>query len=164
MFKISGNQISEFKVLSKHTPVPIPRPRPKGYVPKGEVVYPKPSVYNMYTFDTSNFSREKLPYAAPKFNPVVAITGFILSCFAVIFPSTALIFLALIVSVSGILHILIQFSGKKLRATTLYNLAVIMFNGGNYEKAHKYLLRAAIKDSENEFVEYGIAKIKYYIK
>jgi len=166
MFKIMGDKITEYKILAPGTSLPKPKPRPKGYAPKGKVVYPVNAVVKSYTFDKDKFDKlpkDKLPYETLKFNPVIAVIGVIAAAVGIIISNIVVIFAAAAVCVIGIAHIFFQLTRRTKRAAFAYNVGAFRFNRGSYKKAQKSFEKSASIDDMNEYAEFASDKVKFYL-
>jgi len=168
MFKIVGNQIAEFKILSPETKLPKSKKRPPGYLPNGELVFPVNPLNKVYTstFKKEKFDRlpqDKLPYETLKFNPIIAIIGLIVAGVGIYLRNYGLVLAAAVIAAAGFAHIIVQFTRKEKRATIRYNAGAFQFNRGRYKKARESFKQAAAFDERNEYAEYAAAKVKFYV-
>ncbi len=158
LFKIKGGEVLEFKELAENIVVPKPRKRPK--VDRKEV---KSRVYS-FEKDVENLLGDKLPFASIKFNPFVAIAGVPLFLIGIFLKSNIIIALGGVVACLGFVHIIMQVGKREFRSNLIYNLGVVSFNKEKYKKAKKRFKKAIIINRYNEYAEYAIRKLSFYLE
>lgn len=158
LFKIKGGEVAEFKELGENVVVPKPRKKPK--IKTKET---KSKVYSFAKDNPESILGDRLPYCDIKFNPVIAIAGVPLFLIGIFLKNQIIIVLGAIVATIGFAHIVMQVSKKDFRAILNYNLGVVSFNKGKYKKSYKKFKKAIIMDPYNEFAEYALNKVSFFL-
>ncbi len=156
LFKIKGGEVFEFKELGDNVVIPKTRKKPKQQPTKSKV----------YSFQKENEEvtpGDKLPYASIKFNPFIAIAGVPLFLIGIFLKNQTIIALGGVVAFVGFAHIIMQVSKREFRATLNYNLGVVSFNKEKYKKANKRFKKALNIDSYNEYAEYALNKVSFFL-
>ena len=167
MFKIVGNKIDEYRILPNNAKIPRPTKRPRGYVPKGELVYP--AIPERRARRGGNPAgpmmekRESLPFKPFRLNPVIALAGIIAAPIGIFLAAAPVVLAAAVACLAGLAHIIIQLMRKDKRSAVIYNMGVLSFAGGNYKKARKRFERAAELDAGNELAAHAAAKMGIYL-
>lgn len=163
LFKLMGGQISEFKILKSNVEVPGPKPRPRNY---DKMVQEKIRTRSrVYSFDEKIFEKvepHKLPMAEVKVNILLGVLGLVILIVFLFMRYIMLLYVGLIVSLVGGIHIALQMSRKNVRSVILYNMGVWRFNKEKYLKAEEYFRKALVLDENNELAEFAINKIAFY--
>lgn len=162
MFKLYHNQISEFKVL----PGSVNVPKPKKKTAQMKRANAEKSVSKFYSFQNDEKFKElpldKLQYLSVRINPLIAIVGVLLTVVGVYLDFFPMTLIALIASVIGMLHILVQLYSKIQNSAVKYNLGVVFFNVNKYKNAKILFQKSLDKNPDNEYAEYALNKMKFY--
>ncbi len=159
LFKLIGNQISEFKVLKSTVKVPLPRPRPKDYEQKV-------SRMKLYSFGDAllkDVPQDKLPTTPISANLLPAVLGplVIAANFFVKMPVLWLVGVGL--CLLGAIWLGFALSRPKQRSVIFYNRGVRHFNKERYTKAHQCFKQALALDENNELAEFAYNKVSFYL-
>lgn len=158
LFKIKGGVVVEYKELGENVVVPKPRKKPKI---KQKAL--KSRVYSFQKDMEENLFGDKLPYVSIKFNPFVAVAGVPLFLIGIFLNNQILIALGGVVACVGFAHIIMQVTKRDFRAKLNYNLGVVSFNKEKYKKAKKRFKKALNIDSYNEYAEYALNKVSFFL-
>ncbi len=159
LFKIKGGVVVEYKEVGENVTVPKPRKKPK--VAKKNV---KSKVYSFSKDNIESVSENKLPYVHIKFNPFVAIAGVPLFLIGIFLTNHIIIALGGVVACLGFAHILLQVLKRDFRTKLNYNLGVVNFNKEKYIKANKRFKKALNIDAYNEYAEYALNKVSFFLE
>ncbi len=167
LFKIKGGVVCEFKELGENVVIPKLKDRKRlKKVKKRNQVATKSRVYSFQKENKNlleNLDKDKLPYASIKFNPIVAILGVPLFLIGVFLQNQFMIAIGGVIGCLGFAHIIKQLLNRELRSNIYYNMGVINFNKEKFKKAHKKFKKALVINSYNEFAEYGINKLSFFL-
>jgi hypothetical protein len=173
LFKIFNNKISDFKIMKDNEKVAKPKPKPEHL--KRELAEKNAhkaakgagdTGARHYTFmkdDVAESLGERLPSVYPKINFWVALTGLALIIIAIIIQVYYFYYVSLAVAGLGIFHIIAQLLRKDNRSTIFYILGASSFYDENYKKAKKRFERALQLNPLNEYAEFGLSKLSYYL-
>ena len=142
LFKLTGNQISEFKTLKSSVTVPKPKPRPRNYVMEGTVPE-KPAA---------------IAYGRIKLNPAVGIMGLVLTIIGLL---TSLLYISAaggIVALLGIVHIAVQAGRPQVKSQIVYNHGVMLKNWGKEAGARRKFTRSVGLDPLNMMAKQALAE------
>lgn len=162
LFKLIDNKISEFKILQSTVKIPAPHPKPESEKRKTAELVSKH--YSFTNEVSADIKKDKLPFADIRMNVLLGIVGLMLVLASILYVHN--FYFTLISSILcavGTLHIISQLSKKELRAVIFYDLGAMSFNAGKYKKANKRLKKAMALDPNNEYAEYGLNKITFYL-
>ncbi|MDR1067385.1 MAG: tetratricopeptide repeat protein [Clostridiales bacterium] len=155
LFKIVDDKISQLQTLKKGVKTPEPKPRPKNYDELRSKIY-------MFELP-KDLPQYKLPITKMEvsFIPAIyALVGIII-CFFV--KNVVFNIICSTLSALSLASILSRLWLKKNRSIIAYNFGANMFNRGQYEKARTFFTVAAAIDEKNEYAEYALNKVKFYI-
>ncbi|WP_250277709.1 hypothetical protein [[Clostridium] colinum] len=158
LFKIKGGEVAEFKELGDNVVVPKPR-----YRPKMKQKETKSRVYNFQKEGQADMLGDRLAYAHIKFNPIIAIVGVPLFLIGIFLNNQIIIALGGVIAFLGFSHIILQVTRREFRSMLNYNLGVFSFNREKYKKAKKRFKKALNIDVYNEFAEYGLNKVSFFL-
>ncbi len=158
LFKIKGGVVAEFKELGDNVVIPKPRKKP---IQKQRIT--KSKVYSFQKENEQNIIGDKLPFVSIKFNPFVAIIGVPLLLIGIFLKNLVLIALGTVLACLGFIHIIIQILNREFRSTVYYNLGVVNFNKEKFKKAEKRFKKSLMINSYNEFAEYAINKVSFFL-
>ncbi len=163
LFKIKGGEVSEFKELGENVVIPKPRYRKK--------IKQKETKSRVYLFQRENksdllqnISPDKLPYANIKFNPFVVIAGVPLFLIGIFLNNQIIISIGAVIACLGFFHIILQVTKREFRSSLQYNLGVISFNKERYKKAQKRFRKSLDINNFNEFAEYALNKVSFFLE
>lgn len=173
LFKLKGNVISEFKILPPDAKVPTPRRR---------IVQEKPIHTRVYAFekehktiqkqpkkgkdtvDESGVTKEYLKLTADfPINPTLAAIGMVSSIISIFVGYAPVIVACALIALAGFVHVVFQISRPNFRSIYYYNKGARLFNKERYFKARFYLDKALGLNPENEYAEYAMNKLSYYL-
>lgn len=160
LFKIKGGEVVDFKELSENVLVPKPKHKKsiKRKETKSKVYYFQKSQNN-----NTNINQDKLSYSHIKFNPLLAVIGIPLFLSGIFLDNNITVGIGSVLALLGFFHILFQITRAEFRSTLSYNLGVVSFNKEKYKKAQKKFKKALKINSFNEFAEYGLNKVSFFI-
>ena len=163
LFKIKGGEVAEFKELGENVVVPKPRYRKKAKQ--------KETKSRVYLFEKenkanigANVSSDKLQYTFIKFNPFIAIAGVPLFLIGIFLNNQVMIAVGGVVACLGFFHIIFQITKREFRSALNYNLGVVSFNKERYKKAQKRFKKALEINNFNEFAEYALNKVSFFLE
>lgn len=156
LFKIKGGQVSEYKQLALNIIVPKPK-------------MPKDTKARVYLFQKSGknpldyVDKDKLPFVMIKLNPLIALIGIPVFIFGVYSNNITTFGIGIMIALIGFFHIIAQMRSNEFRSNFHYNMGVIRFNRGKYNKANKIFKKALNMNLKNEFAEYAVSKVSFFI-
>jgi len=155
LFKLQNGQISEYELLKSTVKAPKPVARPKNY---------ETMMARKYSFENieEKISKNSLDYKEMNINIMLCILGILIMLVSFYFSNMVLILASTAICIAGMVHVFIQTSKKDFRAAVQYNLGVMNFNKGKYEKAAVKFDKAARTDPDDEDIEYAQNKVKFY--
>jgi len=163
LFKLTNNQISEFKTLKSNVHIPDVKKRPKNY----DAMFREKiqTASRLYSFDETPFKEagpDKLPTAPVKVNIWLGVGGLSILIVFIIINNMLIVAAGLLVCAAGIVHIIVQLSKSDVRSVFAYNRGVRRFNKENYAEAGVYFKKAVALDPHNEMAEYAVNKMTFY--
>jgi hypothetical protein len=169
LFKLLGNELSEFEILKSTVKVPEPIERPpnydelvttnalEAYVRKLErLKKDKKTAKN--TKEIPEFTSHKM-----KLNVVALVIGIVLTIASIPIKNLPISIIALAIAVLGFIHTVYQISKKEFRAILMYNFGVYNFKKEKYDKAYLQFKKAHSLYELNETIEFAAKKSKFYI-
>lgn len=157
LFKIISNKISRFEILKSTAKIPKSKPRPHNY---DEMTA---KVYSFTDTEDNDIGKDILGYQNININFLLALTGIISLALSVLLPFRSLVIISAIICIGGLLSILKQLSNKERKSLIYYNIGAFYFNKEKYEKAKNNFKKSLDFDINNEYAEYAITKVKFYI-
>jgi hypothetical protein len=163
LFKLTANQISEFKTLKSNVHIPALKKRPKNY----DAMFKEKiqTASRLYSFDKEPFKEagfDRLPSSPVKINILAGVAGLLALAAYIYLRTVPVLAAALVLCLAGIAHITMQLSKKETRSVMAYNKGVKRFNKERYPEATAYFKRAAALDANNEMAEYAVNKMTFY--
>lgn len=163
LFKLKGNQITEFKTLKSNVQIPKTKKRPPNY----DTMFREniKTASRVYSFDDTPFKEagpDKLPTADVKINMWLGVIGLAIIIIFAFTKVLALLIIGLPICVTGIVHISIQMSKRELRSIIAYNKGVRKFNKEKYNEAGLNFKKAILLNPSNEMAEYAANKMTFY--
>ncbi|MDR2899265.1 MAG: hypothetical protein LBU94_03030 [Clostridiales bacterium] len=156
LFKLYNRQISEYELLKSTVKPPEPVPRPKDY---DNIMAKKYSFANI----EEKISRDYLEFKDININILLCLAGLILTVASVYFNIMALLAVSVLISIAGVIHVFIQMKNTNFNGSMVYNIGVMQFNKGKYEKARRNFERAFKHNPDDEDAEYALSKVKFYL-
>lgn len=161
LFKLIENKVTEFQILKSTVKVPEPRVKPESEKRKTAEAVAK---YYSFTNEVKNKVKpDRLPFADMRINVLLGILGLALVLASLYIDWFIFTVISSVLCATGILHIIVQLLKKELQASILYNLGVMNFNRGKYKKADKRFKSSARLDPNNEYTEYALNKVTFYL-
>jgi hypothetical protein len=162
MFKLKGDEISEFKVIKNTTGLPKPRKKPES-VRRAEIMelmearfHEKPKPVN------KTVGRPSLPYGPMALRMQLAVLGVIWLGFSLFFNDFYITLIGLSLLMLGFLHICFQLARRRTRSILNYTRGVMHFNRGGYSDAQRLFEKSLRQDPYNDLAKYAAAKTKLY--
>jgi len=165
LFKLTGNQISEFKTLKSNVTIPEIKKRPKNY----DAMFKEKikTASRLYSFDETTYNeigRDKLPSAPVKINIWLGVFGLVVVIAYIFSHSFAVLIAGLVICGLGAAHIVIQINVKETRSIIVYNRGAKRFNAERYDEADFSFKKALFLDPQNEMAEYAVNKMSFYTR
>lgn len=164
LFKLKDNQISEYKILEPSVKVAKPRKKPKRLkTPKIQATASPVPIAPSPGREKREAAQEgliRLPYGNMRINVVIALLGLSLALGGVLPDIMPLAVSGAALCAAGFIHITVQLSNKKRRSVVIYNMGVMSYNTGKYNKAAKRFDKALSLDGKNELALRAAEKIK----
>lgn len=163
MFKIIGDEITEFEILKSTVKIPKAKPRTKEYRKELErkILEAEGREVNIKGYFEDD-RENRLPYGDLEVNFVVAIIGLVVILIGS-FLNIYLMAAGFVVCVLGLLHILLQLAGRRRRSMFVYNIGVWFYNMSKYEAAHKRFKKALSIYKYNEMAQEALNKSVLYL-
>jgi hypothetical protein len=159
LFKLKSNQISEYKVLKKEVAIPPAKQRPTNY----DVLYTRSKVYSADGTEMPATSHDQLPPAELNINIWIGLIGLFMTIGSLYLGNLPLIVVSILVCAGGLAHMFKQLSRNENRSLIFYNRGARKFNKEKYSEAKYLFQRSFMFDDKNEFTEYALHKIEYYL-
>lgn len=159
LFKLKNNQISDYKVLRKEVVIPSAKKRPANY----DVLYTRSKVYSADGTEMAAVRQDQLPTAELDINIWIGLIGLLMTIGSVYLGNTSLIVVSVLVCAGGLAHMFKQLSLSANRSLLFYNRGARKFNKEKYADAKFLFQRAFMLDDTNEFAEYALHKVEYYL-
>lgn len=164
LFKLKGNQVTEFKTLKSNVEVPQAKKRPKNY----DAMFREKikTASRVYSFDDTPFKQagqDKLPTTDVKVNIWIGVIGLAIVIAFLFIKMIVFLIIGILVCVTGIVHISMQMSKKETRSVLAYNSGVRKFNKEKYKEANFSFKKALLINPQNEMAEYAINKMTFYL-
>lgn len=157
LFKVKGGEIYEFKELAYNIKVKPPR-------------YRAPTKARVYSFQKNNkknplenIKQDKLPFTSIHLNPIIMIIGLLIFGVGYWRNISVASIVGIGISILGLIYIIWQSRKDEFKSNFYYNLSVINFNNGKYKSANKNLQKAIKINPENEYAEYAINKVTFFL-
>jgi len=169
MFKLKGDEISEFQVIKNTKGLPKPRKKPES-VRRSEIM-------ELMTAQAAQASRSEpdtqkpirktvgkpsLPYGPVALHMQLAMLGLIWVVFSLFFNNFYITLIGLSLVSLGLLHICIQLAKRRTRSAINYTRGVMRFNRGSYGEAQRFFDKSLAQDPYNDLAKYAVAKTKVY--
>ena len=162
MFKLKGDEISDFKVVKNTAGLPKPRKKPDN-VRRAEIAELMTAFdYEEPAPTRTTVGQPSLPYGPITLHLQLAILGLIWLTFSLFFNNFYVTLIGLSLLTLGFIHICFQLAKRRTRADINYTRGVILFNKGRYDRAQQYFDRTLELDSQNDLAKYASAKVKLY--
>lgn len=159
LFKLINNQISEYKVLRKDVNVPPSKSRPPNY----DIVYTRSKVYSTSGTAMETVNQDKLPVADLNINIWLGLLGLVLVVSSYFLGNMVFIVISIAVCILGLVHMFTQLRKAPHKSLRFYNRGVKKFNKEKYDDAKLFFQRAIMYDDSNEYAEYALYKVEFYI-
>jgi len=156
LFKLVGNQVTNYQVLKKNVKVPEPQPRPKDYDQRMH----KPSRFDQDYIEQAPLDR--MTTVDFSINPVIGIIGIAVSGLGLLLGNIVMGLIGVLLCAVGITHLIIQLQNDELRSKLFFNRGVRLFNRERYREAERAFKKAMIADPDNELAKYGAYKSELY--
>lgn len=190
LFKLKNNVISEFKMVPPSVELPVARPRPTNYddlqllmgnttlreihdsdIPDrtlssdstDTIDSEKDIKKNTGFFNQENDYQDNLPFADMKVNILIGVVGVALTILSILADIRPYIIGSMAISAIGVIHIIYQLNTKKIKSVLKYNMGVMKYNKGNYEKALKNFDHAVALEEENTLAMHAAKKSREYL-
>ncbi|MDR2183157.1 MAG: hypothetical protein LBE55_03185 [Clostridiales bacterium] len=167
MFKLKGDEISDFRVIKNTAGIPKPRKKPES-VRRAEIKelmeareydeQAPASPVNMH----KTVGQPVLPYGPVMLRVQLAVLGIIWLGFSLFFNDFYITLIGLSLVMLGFVHILFQLARRRTRSAINYTRGVMRFNKGRYGDAQRLFDRSLSQDPHNDFAKYAAAKVKLY--
>ena len=160
LFKLYQGEISEYKVLRKDVPVPPSKPRPHNYEEMQKDRKPN---------DLDNYVENRKTHTDMKPLPVgmklwVGIAGLLFVGFGFAVADVVLVAIGIVICISGVIHIYLQWANKEFRANVHYNRGVRLYNKMQYERATAAFEKAMVLNPKHDLAKYGLVRVGMYNK
>ena len=162
MFKLKGDEISDFKMIKNTAGLPKPRKKPES-MRRAEI---RELMEARTSEDTAKIrmsvGRPSLPYGPVALKMRIAVVGLIwlgISLFLGNFYVTLIGFGLILL---GLAHICIQLAKPQTRSALKYTRGVMYFNKERYRDAQNCFERSLKLDSDNDLAKYAVYKVKLY--
>lgn len=163
VFKLTGNQVSEFKTLKSSAVVPPIKKRPKNYDAMfREKIKPSSRLYSFGEAPPEQKTPDVLPTSPIGINVIVGVLGVVFLIVYAVLKSGPVLIVSFALCLAGAAHIFAQMRKNKTRAVMAYNRGVKKFNKEGYEKAKAFFEKAHRLDPNNELAEYALNKMFFY--
>ena len=164
MFKLKGDEISEFRMIKNTKGLPKPRKKPER-VRRTEIA----ELMEAWNHETPESIRKTvgqptLPYGPVALKMQLAILGLIWMGFSLFFNNLYITLIGLSLVLLGLVHICIQLARRPTRSILNYTWGVMHFNGGRYGAAQRFFEKARNLDPYSDLAKYAAAKVKLYNK
>ena len=163
MFKIVGDEISEFQVLKDSVKVPKPRKKP-AKVRRAEIMELATTQAEDGVVGKKDVGMPKLPFGRLSVKVQLAILGLVWLALSLFFNNFYVTLTGVSLLVLGLVHVCAQLAKKQTRAAILYDLDVRRFNAGDYREANVYFKKAAALDPKNELAAFALTKVTQYVQ
>jgi len=164
MFKLKGDEISDFKVIKNTAGMPRPRKKPLA-VRRAEIM----ELMEARNNDTpppnpkkKAAARPVLPYGPVMLRVQLAVLGVIWLGFSLMFNNFYVTLIGLSLVLLGFVHIIAQLTKKRTRSAINYIRGVMHFNKGRYREAQQLFNKAVAQDAKNDLAKYAAGKVKLY--
>jgi len=162
MFKLKGDEISDFKVIKNTTGLPKPRKKPES-VRRAEIMELMEARDHVAPPSTrKTLGRPVLPFGPVILRVQLALLGMVWLAFSLFFNDFYITLIGLSLLTLGLLHILFQLTRRRTRSAINYTRGVMRFNKGNYGEAHRLFDKSLKQDPYNDLAKYAVAKVKVY--
>jgi len=159
LFKLLNHQISEYKVLRQEVKLPPAMRRPPNY----DVVHTRSKVYSTDGKEITSIKQDKLPMANLHIKVLPGLIGLALAIGSVYYGNTELIIASVLVCAAGLAYMFRQLALPENRSIRIYNKGAKKFNRGKYSKAKELFQRANALDGDNEYAEYAVYKVEFFL-
>jgi len=162
MFKLKGDEISDFKMIKNTASVPKPRKKPES-VRRAEIkeLMEARAQEEAAPIRTS-VGRPTLPYGPVALKMQLALLGMVWMGFSLFFNDFYITLIGLSLLVLGLLHIFIQLAKRRTRSIISYTRGVMRFNRGDYRGAQRLFDKSLAQDPYSDLAKYAVYKVKLY--
>ena len=162
MFKLKGDEISDFKVIKNTASIPKPRKKPES-VRRAEIMELMEARAQMeHKPINKTVGRPSLPYGPVALRMQLALLGVIWLGFSLFFNDFYITLIGLSLVLLGFLHICAQLTRRRTRSIINYTRGVMHFNKGRYGEAQRLLDKSLSQDPYNDLAKYAAAKVRLY--
>lgn len=159
LFKLLNRQISEYKVLRQDVKVPPKKRRPPNY----DVVHTRSKVYSTNGKVVESIKQDKVPIADLNINILPGLLGLLLTLGSIFYGNTGLIILSVFVCAVGLTYMFRQMMNPENKSIRFYNRGAKKFNNEKYDDAKYLFQRSFMLDENNEYAEYALYKVEFYL-
>ena len=163
MFKLKGDEISDFKVIKNTAGLPKPRKKPDA-MRRAEIM----ELMTALDYDEGPAPPQKtvgqpsLPYGPITLHLQLAVLGLIWMTFSFFFNNFYVTLIGLSLVMLGFVHICVQLTKRRTRAAINYTRGVMQFNKGKYNQAQRFFDKSLALDANSDLAKYASAKVKLY--
>jgi len=157
MFKIVGDQISEFQVLKDGVKVPKPRKKPAS-VRRAEIRELMTEQAHEEDPVKKVVGMPSLPFGRLSVKVQLAVLGLVWLALSLFFNNFFVTLLGIGLLLLGLIHICIQLSKRQTRSAIFYDLGVRRFNAGDYQAADVHFKKSYELNPRNELAEHALEK------
>ncbi|MCL2854678.1 MAG: hypothetical protein FWE21_03570 [Defluviitaleaceae bacterium] len=162
MFKLVGEQISEFHMLKEDSvPKPVEKPKSMRRAEQAELVSVQNAQHDSET--TPNPAKPTVPYGPIGIKLHLALIGLLLMLASLATQSVPIILGGMGAAFIGLGHIIFQMTKKPTMSAINYNLGAHNFNKQAYTKAAKLFEKSAAQDPANKLPANALNKTKKLI-
>ena len=159
LFKLINNQISEYKVLRQDIKIPAPKRRSPNY----DKVHTRSKVYSTDGNEIESIRQDKLPISDLNINVLPGVIGLLAVIGSFFYGNAGLIVLSILICAGGLALMFRQLMKPDNRSIRFYNRGVKKFNNKKYNEAKPLFRRAYMLDENNEYAEYALSKVEFYL-
>jgi len=162
MFKLKGDEISDFKMIKNTASLPKPRKKPES-VRRAEI---------RELMETKNgedvekirktVGQPNLPYGPVAIKMQLALLGVIWLGFSLFFNDFYVSLIGFSLVLLGLIHISLQLARRRTRSVLYYTRGVMHFNKERYKDAQRCFEKSLELDEYNDLAKYAAYKVKLY--
>jgi len=164
LFKLKGDEISDFKMIKNTADLPKPRKKPES-VRRAEInELMEARAQKGGEAIRYSVGRPTLPFGPVAIKMQLAIIGLIWLLLSVFVNNLYVTLVGFGLILLGLVHIGVQLARRRTRSAINYARGVMHFNKGNYGSAKRLFDRSVELDEDNDLAKYGAYKVKLYIE